>query len=160
MEEDLKTLVHNIMKSFELVGRDVEVLKEKLSITNKDLAKLEVNSSSYHHEISVLKHEIIALKDELLKLKELEHHLLDNFKLLNAKLDNLPTPRNEVVFREVVKTKVKRGKKYFIAGKSSGKLHLEDCVFGKKLKRNNKIIFNSKAKAFKKGFKPCVCLKK
>ena len=159
MEDDLRTLVNNVVKSFELVGRDVEVLKQKLSITNKDLAKLESGSSSVHHEISILKHEIITLKDEFFKLRELERHLLDSFKLLNNKLDSLPQKR-EVVVKEVVKTKIKRSKKYFIAGKSSGKLHLEDCVFCRKLKRSNKIIFASKAKAFKKGFKPCVCMKK
>ena len=159
MEEDLRTIIHNVVKSFELVGRDVEVLKGKLSNTNKDLAKLEVNSSSVSNEVSVLKHELISIRNELEKLRQLEHHLLDNFKLLNNKLDNF-RPKREVVVKEVIRTKIKRGKKYFIAGKTSGKLHLEDCVFGKKLKRNNKIVFASKAKAFKKGFKPCVCLKK
>ena len=157
MEDDLKTLVHNVVRSFELVGKDVEIIKDKLSITKRDLAKLEVNSSSFHDEIAVLKHELLSLKSEINKLRDLESHLLDNFKMINSKLDTLH-PKKEIIVHKI--TKVKRAKKYFIAGKSSGKLHLEDCVFGKKLKRNNKIIFNSKAKAFKKGFKPCVCMKK
>ncbi len=47
----------------------------------------------------------------------------------------------------------------FVASKKSKKYHKADCRFAKRIKPDNKICFESKAEAEKKGYVPAHCLK-
>ena len=54
-------------------------------------------------------------------------------------------------------SKVKVTKEY-VASKAGKKIHSPGCVFAKNIKQKNKIVFFTKTKALKEGFKLCNCL--
>jgi len=62
----------------------------------------------------------------------------------------------EKVVEKVVKSAPKR--RTFVGANTSMKLHSENCPFAKNIKKENKVTFKTKLKAFNNNYTPCKCL--
>jgi micrococcal nuclease len=48
-----------------------------------------------------------------------------------------------------------REEKYYLGNKNSYRFHRPDCLFGKKMSKNNIVRFQSRYEAFWAGYSPC-----
>jgi hypothetical protein len=69
-----------------------------------------------------------------------------------------PVKKVPVRTRTVVKTVVKRPKKVYIASINGKIVHEKNCPFARNIKKDSRIVFRSKTKAFNEGYNPCSCI--
>ncbi len=125
----------NIIKSFELVKKDIRDLEDKLNSL--------VGSQG-------------RIKKTLGELNERELQLYKNLQKMKAvkpkKSRAKPKPKKKVIAK-------KKHHTIYVAPKEGKKFHLKNCPFAQNIKPKNRIVFKSKTKALNKGFKPCECVK-
>jgi hypothetical protein len=133
MELSINNVHGKLLDAFRKVKRDVITLRDMSRNQNEKIALLQSNEKSF-----------------LIRIKKLE-----------TELENLKSekPKIKVVEKIVKKTVSVPKKRSYVGAKSSMMLHDENCPFAKNIKRENKVLFKSKVKPFKLGYKACSCLK-
>lgn len=122
-----------------------KILKDSFNLVKDDILTLQKQIG----ELAKNQEKILQVIENARKREE---KLLKDFqRLTGEKCKSEPTVR---IIKE------KDHKTRYIGSKTGGKVHMESCPFGQKIKGRNKVYFANKAEAIKKGYKSCDCVKK
>ena len=97
------------------------------------------------------KEDIDHLKSMLFESVEEEAKQQEQIEFLAQEVDKLKT--------ELYLSQAPVTEKHVIGNIMTRKAHLEDCPFGKKIKNDKKVDFESIQSAHVQGFEDCVCVK-
>ncbi|MFH1174981.1 MAG: hypothetical protein V1725_07655 [archaeon] len=126
--------VESIRLSFQRVKNDITDLNlryNQLSLAQSETAK----------ELKVTQEELEVLKVRIAELQS---------ALVSRKIREAPT---------IVRTATPAPKKLFVGSITGGKVHVTDCPFSKNINQKNKVFFDSRIKALRKGYKECACMR-
>ena len=119
--------------------------------------KLQKSFANVKDDMNLLYGHVEALRNRVLELEDTNVRLISAMTVLGEIVAS--SQKREIAHRKPIKRIVNKRVTKFVASKIRNKIHLKNCVFAKKIKRNNKKEFASKASAKKAGYKLCKCLR-
>lgn len=102
-----------------------------------------------------VKEDILSIKKYIERNEREIERLHENNEKLILIVNEL---KNSIKNLTGIETKVISEKREIIGNIDSKKFHYDDCPFGKKIKKENRIVFKNIDDALKHGFDECVCI--
>jgi regulator of replication initiation timing len=132
----MSSIENNVIRSFELVRKDVMSLQSQINALGEAQDKV---------------------LDLIRQLRLYENELQARVSKLESSREEKPQKHSEAMTARVT---AKRLPKHYVGTKSGKLFHIENCPFAQNIKPMNRVKFKSKVKALNQGLKPCKCVQK